>query len=71
MVVDRNRKLPIYAVSGIPHAWLVDPVHQLVEVYKLTCSYTEPSMVCLGSEILRAPPFEEVGIEMSRVFIAS
>ena len=34
-LLDRARKLPIYARAGVPWAWLVDPVQRSVEVFRL------------------------------------
>lgn len=33
--IDREHKLPIYAREGVTHVWLVDPLEQTVEVYRL------------------------------------
>src|SRR5262249_35135203 len=33
--LDRTQKLPKYAVAGIRHAWLVDPIARTLEVLRL------------------------------------
>ena len=32
---DREVKMPLYAHYGMPHAWLIDPGEQTLEVYRL------------------------------------
>jgi Uma2 family endonuclease len=34
-MIDRHRKLPLYARHGIPYCWLVDPEAATVEGYRL------------------------------------
>lgn len=59
-ILDRMRKLPIYAGQGVGHAWLVDPESKTLEVFRnhkgqwlLLGTYAE------GAEV-RAEPFEEL-----------
>src|ERR1044071_6424794 len=33
--MDRTEKMPIYAASGVQHAWLVDPRRRSLEAYRL------------------------------------
>lgn len=65
---DRNRKLPIYAGSGVGHAWLIDPINRTVEVFVLKDDYTKPVMVVRDSEELKAPPFESTTIDLNEMF---
>lgn len=32
---DLEVKMPLYAHYGVQHAWLIDPVEQTVEIYRL------------------------------------
>jgi Uma2 family endonuclease len=31
--IDRVRKMPIYAVNGVPYLWLIDPINKLLEAF--------------------------------------
>jgi len=33
--IDRSRKMGIYARDGVRHIWLIDPIEQILEVYRL------------------------------------
>jgi Uma2 family endonuclease len=65
--LDRIKKLPIYAHEGVKHAWIVDPVQQVLEVRTLrgndwvTRDYD-------GAEPVRVPPFEEIEIDLTLVW---
>lgn len=63
--LDRIRKLPIYARSGIAHAWLLDPIQRTLEVleqdgfgWKLLAGFEGPGKV-------HAPPFAELELDLS------
>ncbi len=64
--MDRTRKLPIYARVGVPHLWLLDPLLETLEVFALQ----DGRWVLLGThggdESVRAMPFDEVVINLSR-----
>ncbi|HVT43782.1 MAG TPA: Uma2 family endonuclease [Thermoanaerobaculia bacterium] len=66
--LDRRRKLPLYALAGVPHLWLVDPESRRVEVhrrdgggYRLVSSFG-------GAEHISAEPFEAVSIALQRLW---
>jgi Uma2 family endonuclease len=61
---DKRLKLPLYARSGVPWSWLVDPTLQLVEVYQTVNGL--PALVTTAQEAERRvlPPFElELSLE--------
>jgi Uma2 family endonuclease len=55
---DRHLKLPLYAASGVPWIWLVDPELHLVEVYETTNG--RPALALTATEDARValPPFD-------------
>ena len=63
-VVDRVKKLAIYAREGVASAWLIDPALQTLEVLRLEGG----RWVLLGThedgEVVRAEPFIELGLEL-------
>jgi Uma2 family endonuclease len=61
---DKRLKLPLFARSGVPWTWLVDPVLRLVEVYQTLDGL--PALVTTAQEDERRvlPPFElEISLE--------
>ena len=64
-LLDRARKLPFYARAGVPHVWLVDPLIESVEVYRLH----EQHYLLLGTygadEKVRIEPFDAVELDLA------
>jgi len=65
---DRVRKLPIFAGSGVRHAWLVDPVLRTLEILRLEGA----SWVIVGAhqndDKVRAEPFDAIEIDLSQIW---
>jgi len=66
---DRVRKLPIYARSGVPHAWLIDPAAQTLEVFQLEAERWVLLGTHGGDDVVNAPPFESVPLKLSRLWV--
>lgn len=62
---DRARKMTRYAVHGVSWAWLVDPLAELLEVFKLTGSVWVRVAAHEGAEVVRVAPFEEAELSLS------
>ena len=62
--IDRGRKLGIYAREGVPHAWLVDPLRQSLEVLALESGSLEQTAEHHGNSSVRAPPFDAIELEL-------
>ena len=62
--IDRVRKLPIYAVAGVKHAWLVNPIARMLEVLRLE----QGKWLLLGTyaddAMVRAEPFDSAEIDL-------
>lgn len=65
---DRTKKLPVYARVGVPHLWLVDPLAQMLEVYRLQSGHWVLLAAHGGDESIRAAPFEMVAVELKRLW---
>lgn len=63
---DRMQKMRIYARSGLPHAWLVDPLAQLLEVFRLVDGHWLVVDSFAGEMKVRAEPFDAVELELAR-----
>ena len=64
--VDRSRKMRTYAREGIGNLWLVDPLAQTLEVYRLDAERWIVVAVFAGDEVVRAEPFEALEIGLAR-----
>lgn len=64
---DRSRKLPIYARSGVQHAWLLDPLQRSLEVFRRQDGVWLLLGV-YGDEKVRAEPFEAVEIDLLQIW---
>lgn len=67
--IDRHEKLPIYARHGIKHAWLVDPIAKLLEVYALNDQQTWQTVeIFEGDRTVRVAPFDAIELELSSLW---
>ena len=64
--VDRSRKMRHYARDGVQHLWLVDPLLQTLEVYRLEAGRWVVLATYAGDDVVRAEPFGAVEIGLSR-----
>ena len=68
MRFDRNVKLPLYALHGIPEFWLVDLREEIVEVYRNPegSAYRESTRLRIG-ETLSPQAFPDVALEVGDI----
>ena len=64
--LDRVRKMPIYARSGVACVWLVDPLIRTLEVYRLEGERWVVAATHGGEERVRVVPFDAVEVAMHR-----
>lgn len=64
--IDRVRKVPIYAREGVSHLWLVDPLQQTLEVFRLEGRHWLLMSTHGGAEVVRVTPFEALDLDMAR-----
>jgi Uma2 family endonuclease len=63
-VLDRTKKLHIYAREGVGHCWLVDPIARTLEALRLESGRWTISTVHAGNEVVRIEPFDAVALEL-------
>ncbi len=63
--IDRVSKMNIYARAGVPHAWLIDPNAQTLEVYKLAGELWTCCASWAGAEKVRAEPFDAIELDLA------
>jgi Uma2 family endonuclease len=66
--LDRTKKLPIYAASGVAHAWLIHPVLRSLTVLRLHGGHWIEIGFHEGDERVRAAPFESFELELGRLW---
>jgi Uma2 family endonuclease len=63
--VDRQLKMRLYAAHGLPHLWLVDPIAQTLESYRLEGTRWLLLATHGGDETAAIEPFEAVPLELA------
>ncbi len=63
--MDRAEKLPIYAREHVGHAWLVDPIAQTLEAFRLDSSRWILLGTWRGSAKIHVEPFVEHELELA------
>ncbi len=67
-LLDRRRKLPVYAREGVRHAWLVSPLERSVEVFRLDGDSYRLVAVHGESEVVRLEPFDAIELELTALW---
>jgi hypothetical protein len=62
---DRETKMPIYAREGVQHAWLLDPIARVLEVYTLGRRGWGKPTIYREAQRVRIAPFEAIEIDPS------
>jgi Uma2 family endonuclease len=65
---DRNEKLPIYAVAGVSHAWLLAASRRTLEVFRLEAGAWVPIATHQGDVRVRAEPFDAIELDLSVIW---
>jgi Uma2 family endonuclease len=66
--IDRSRKLGIYAREGVAHAWLVDPLRRLLEIWGLDSGRLEYVEEHHGNTRVRVRPFDAIELELQALW---
>lgn len=66
--LDLVHKLPKYAQAGVRHAWIVDPINHLLEVFRLEHEKWVLVSAFGGDDKVRAEPFEAVELELAALW---
>ena len=62
---DRAEKMPIYARERVGHIWLVDPIAQTLEAYRLEQGRWSLLGTWRDDAVVRVEPFEALGLELA------
>lgn len=61
-------KLPIYAREHVGHAWLMDPVERVLEVYRWQEGRWLLLSLFSGEQRVRAEPFESLELALAELW---
>jgi Uma2 family endonuclease len=68
-LLDRAKKLAIYAREGIGHAWLMDPIARTLEVLRLEGGRWSILVTRAGEDAVRAEPFEAIEFSLGEFWV--
>ncbi len=66
--LDRGRKRELYAASGVPYLWYVDPAHHTLETLVLDGSSYRVTATAGETERGRFVPFDGLELDVSRLW---
>jgi len=67
-IIDRTRKLRIYARSRVSWVWFVDPAARTLEALRLEGSEWMVALTAGGDEKVRIPPFDAIELELEALW---
>ena len=66
--LDRSDKMDVYAREAVRHAWLIDPIAKLLEVWRLEHEKWMRIGTWTDDAIVRAEPFDAVALELGTLW---
>ncbi len=66
--LDVVKKLPKYARAGVLHAWILDPLNRVLEVFRQEQQRWVLASAFSGDERFGAEPFEAVELELGALW---
>ena len=65
---DRVAKRPVYGREGVTHLWLIDPIAQTLEVFRLDGEGYRLVNAYAGDAVIEAEPFAAVPLELGALW---
>ena len=65
-VIDRGRKMRVYAREQVAHLWIIDPILRTLEVYRLEDGRWVVASTHAGTDGVRAEPFDAIEVRLER-----
>ncbi|HUO09832.1 MAG TPA: Uma2 family endonuclease [Phycisphaerae bacterium] len=66
--IDQTDKFDLYAKSGVPHYWIVDPKGHTFDAYKLSSKKYVKAASGRERDIVKAPPFPTCKISLAQLW---
>jgi Uma2 family endonuclease len=67
--LDKTGKMPVYARSGVPYLWLIDPVAKTLDAFRLESGRWVVVGLYAESGGVRAEPFHEIEFELGDLWL--
>lgn len=67
--IDRSKKMPVYAQSGVKHYWIIDPRAKTLEVFELQGDKWVLTSIASGDDVISFDPFPEVEIDLQYLWV--
>jgi len=67
-VLDREKKMKAYAREGVSHLWIVDPLRQTLESYRLEAQRWSRQGLWSGRVTVQVEPFEALALDLGRLW---
>jgi Uma2 family endonuclease len=68
-LLDRRRKLPIYARERVDHVWLIDPAIESLEVLRLDGESYRLVRTYGQNELVRGEPFDAIELDLAALWM--
>jgi Uma2 family endonuclease len=65
---DRGRKMQLLARFGVPEYWIVDPIHNTLEIYTIAAGAYELVATCDESAHVQSRTLDGLEFDAARVF---
>jgi len=62
---DRGEKIAVYSREGVKHVWLVNPIEQTLEVFRLEGVHYTLMAVYYANAVVRAEPFDAIELDLA------
>jgi Uma2 family endonuclease len=66
---DKVKKMPIYARHGVPYCWLIDPLDETLDVFKLESNRWFLLSSFAENDKVRAEPFLEMELDLGNLWL--
>lgn len=66
--LDRAEKMPAYSREGVTQLWLVDPIAQTLEVFRLDRGLWTQVAAWRDDAVVRAEPFDAIELELAALW---
>ena len=70
-VIDRGRKMRVYAREQVGHLWIIDPILRTLEVYRLEDARWVVASTHAGTDVVRAEPFDAIELRLAGLWLES